>query len=326
MVRVPGCDVSITIQCEGEDLSEYSHEVRGNSATCYIPSVEGKHFQICVMRAASKTSFCVQVYFDGQNAAMHIDFRRSKRDKKRVGDSVRVNQSLKRRLVFSQLKLTDDEDALAATSGIDTNALGTIRVNMRHVIQVPVRSSDSRGIGTSNEGAVHSGTVHERAKKSGGHIVSKYTHLDTLHQPSAVTLTFRHTVEHLLPIVPSYDLIGCLVWTEVTFRYAPYDVLRAREIIPSPPAPPRNASPSSGDGRTASNAPPPAKAKREREEVDGVSDQSGFSDEEEARTYARLKAKKMAKRSGLAKIKIEENGIPTGIFKYGEVIDLTEDD
>jgi hypothetical protein len=37
-------------------------------------------------------------------------------------------------------------------------------------------------------------------------------------------------------------------------------------------------------------------------------------------------AKKMAKRSSLTKTKVEENGIPSGIFKCGEVIDLTEDD
>jgi len=157
---------------------------------------------------------------------------------------------------------------------------------------------------------VHSGAIHERAKKAGGHIVSLG---EEIRAPRSASSGGWWRI--LGP--PQY---------KVTFRYAPYDVLRAREIIPSPPVLPATTSATSSDDRTTSNPPPPAKVKREREDVDDFSDQSGFSDEEEASMFARLMAKKMAKRSRLAKIKIEENSIPAGIFKRGEVIDLTEDD
>ncbi|KAF9514758.1 hypothetical protein BS47DRAFT_1342737 [Hydnum rufescens UP504] len=311
MVRVPPCNASVTIQCNGEDLPEYSYELRDQSATCYIPSEEGKHFQLCIARTPSKTSLCVKVYFDGgEDCAIHVVFPRCKEDSKEIYDSLRVNRSTERRLVFAKLKLTDDEDALSATSCIDYNALGTIRVEMTHVVEVRLPSSDSRGVWSWNQDVVHSGTVHERAKKSGGHIVS-------LGEEIKVPVSRSRSSRECHYLLPPH---------EVTFRYAPYDVLRARGIIPTPPVPLGNASPASLDGCAVSNAPPPANVKREREDGDDLSDRLGFSDEEEARMYARLKAKKMAKRSNLAKTKFEENGIPAGIFKCGEVIDLTEDD
>ncbi|KAF9507160.1 hypothetical protein BS47DRAFT_1398875 [Hydnum rufescens UP504] len=313
MVRVPDSGVSITVQCEGEDLPEYAHEVddKSKSATCYIPSVEGKHFQLCFLRPASKTSLIFRVYFDGRRApGINFVSGSSKKDQITIQDSARVDGSMKRRLVFSQLKLTDEEDALSTRSYIGIDALGTIQVMMSHAVFVPHSFPHARAVDNWYNDIVHSGAIHERVKKDGGHIVSLG---EEIRAPRFASSGGEWRA--LGP--PQY---------KVTFRYAPYDVLRAREIIPSPPVLPATTSVTSLYDRTTSNPLPPAKVKREREDADDLSDQSGFSDEEEASMYARLVAKKMAKRSRLAKIKIEENSIPAGIFKRGEVIDLTVDD
>jgi hypothetical protein len=92
-----------------------------------------------------------------------------------------------------------------------------------------------------------------------------------------------------LSICPLRFVLFPCSYTHVWVPDAALDVLRAGEIIPTPPAPLGNANPVSLDGRAVSSTPPPANVKREREEGSDLSDRSGFSDEEEARMYARLK-------------------------------------
>jgi hypothetical protein len=68
---------------------------------------------------------------------------------------------------------SDDEEAIAGpASGINTDALGTIRVVMQPTNVVPRNISRQSGGMRDTANVVHSGALHERAKKTGGHIVS----------------------------------------------------------------------------------------------------------------------------------------------------------
>ncbi|KZV85292.1 hypothetical protein EXIGLDRAFT_775718 [Exidia glandulosa HHB12029] len=291
------------VECDGKALPVYGVEINGTKATCWIASQAGKNFsvQFKMCDRSKRGTFSGYVYVDGTFVIGKVlgtvpPYNHSKC----VVDEFRPTPTTKQSLCFSSLK-TNDDDA------IDDNELlsriGAIRVE---IFRVEVTGYEKR---RPKEIPSHMGaqqlTVHEAAKKLGGHRVML----------GAPEVTSAGNILRT-------EKIGSAI-VEFEFKYRPQDVLEAQDIIPvtraqvvAPQAaaedPARKRPLEPNDTTNTNTERRDKKAKTEPVDVDALV---------AARARIRELEAQLDVKSG---VKTEEIRV-SGAFGPGQVIDLTDD-
>ncbi|KAF8316438.1 hypothetical protein DL93DRAFT_2166270 [Clavulina sp. PMI_390] len=287
--------LQVWVECNGTELEEYALKDVGNSKTkeCHIASKEDQEFRIGVIAVERlQQSHRVDVYADGKwLAAKTMGTARS--DDPMYIDGVWVTESQKKTFAFGRLMLKED-DGTAPMDSQMLNDLGTIRVQIEAVTTHPSTfRMPNQAVSLPSDNP-----VSEKAKKAGAH-AARLGQLKTV-----ATSTWSSSTS--LPGYTPRDAI---------FRYAPIDMLYAREIIQrplSPSSPPRASSSTTksvqvkaekGVGKVAGQ-----KRKSDQAQIIDIS-----SDEEDtASKRPKVKAEKKVKK---------ERGAP---LVRGEVIDLSD--
>ncbi|KAK6984196.1 hypothetical protein R3P38DRAFT_3105629 [Favolaschia claudopus] len=152
-------DLHAWISVDGVELPEFATEVaaNGEQVCCWVPSECGKEFCIHVMNTGSSSRVISRdlVYKDST----------SRRTSSACFDSVPTGPSTRRRLLFGQQVLSDDDSLLSADVSPE---LGSITVKMRVVKDRP-RSRYSHSEPSWRDPKTQ--VLHERSKKAIGHTV-----------------------------------------------------------------------------------------------------------------------------------------------------------
>ncbi|KAI1795879.1 hypothetical protein LXA43DRAFT_989893 [Ganoderma leucocontextum] len=297
---------SAHICCDGKELEQYDVQLEDErTVTCWIPSESGKAFSVHWKEDASPTPTLMQVttLVDGRCVARHKDSGFISGLVDRPGQV--------RPLLFSQLKVTDDEAvASSSPSALRLDKLGAIEVEMRRV-DAYHECEDFFSMGEVPE----IGPVHEKSKKAGVHAVSigaaaackptrKMMAIGLQNQPFAV---FK-------------------------FLYRPIELLRANDIAPRPPTANKRPSEARDAGTEDAGPSDPKRARRNPEEEHEVkAEQTDGEDEDEDRvTFLQEHimmlqtqlAQAQAKKSKTV-VKREASPIHVPVDWANEVIDLT---
>ncbi|KAJ8474361.1 hypothetical protein ONZ45_g15974 [Pleurotus djamor] len=213
---MPECKgFSAWISIEGSVATEYSTRILKelDKAECWIASKEGKHFEIQfsalealpISSARLKRRVVARFFVDGVYVGSKWCCQPPSTG---TFDSIRISLAQRRKLIFSTLTLSDDE----RYKGVPPDAAyGTIWVEVWEVETTGSRAKRFIPIMPSQ-------TVHETAKKVGGHCVG-------LGEAST-----RDTGRSV--ISPKYHRIKKLV--TFSFSYQPLDLLQAKGIAPRP--------------------------------------------------------------------------------------------
>ncbi|KZV85293.1 hypothetical protein EXIGLDRAFT_726315 [Exidia glandulosa HHB12029] len=202
------------VECDGKALPVYDVEVNGTKATCWIASQAGKtfsaHFKI--INRSERGNYSGRVYVDGSRISGRVfgtipPYNRSKR----FIDAMHPTPTTEQKLRFSSLETSDDDNAVKDNAIL--SHIGTIEVR---IVQVQVNGTVEHGIKAvpTHLDSQQKFTVHEAAKKLGGHHAQ-------LAAPKVVKPMKSTDVR---------DVGGPIV--ELQFRYRPQAVLEAQDIIP----------------------------------------------------------------------------------------------
>ncbi|KAF8316439.1 hypothetical protein DL93DRAFT_2154848 [Clavulina sp. PMI_390] len=216
--------IKVWVECNEVELKEYAPKDFGDakSQECHVASQEDQEFRIgAVAVGRLEQSHRVDVYVDGKWLAAK-SIHPSNGDRVAYLDGVWVTESQLKTFAFGRLMLKEDD----GTNNMDAKTLsdlGTIRVQIEAVTTSPstyIPPTQSYSLPSDNP-------VSEKAKKAGAHAAR-------LGQLKTVTgLTWSSTTK-----IPGYTP------RDTIFRYAPIEMLYAREIIQRPlsPSPPPRAS------------------------------------------------------------------------------------
>jgi len=160
-------DFSAWITSEGAELPTYKPTVEegdGRTLTCWIPSEEGKKFQVHWMDHNGGIATVGHIFFDGSlkgacNGAILLG---QIAGEVRTVAGAQVSNTGVRPFIFSKLETTEDDFVTSSTS----SDLGSIRLSIHRVV---VTMSES---GKHHEHVRTHGPVHEKSKKAGSHIAS----------------------------------------------------------------------------------------------------------------------------------------------------------
>ncbi|EJD42173.1 hypothetical protein AURDEDRAFT_186161 [Auricularia subglabra TFB-10046 SS5] len=285
------------VVCEDKALPIYNIERVGNKATCWIPSEAGKAFsvQIKLLNESLGTNIAARLYVDGSYVSGQVF-------------GTIAPYSLRRKLFFSKLTMSDDDSAIKDSSLL--SEIGTLNLKVTRVTVLGA-SAMAPLPATALEQNL---TVHERAKKLGGHRT-------TLGDDTPVSRqNFLSVFDH--------DL-----YVEFEFRYRPQDVLQAMDIMPVPRAESAKR-PLDTDLNDSANPPctkkpkvAPACATQTVADNQPKSEPVDVDDVQTIRAQIQeLEAKLRRREAGRAPIKREPEPIHAGrFFAKGEIIDLTDD-
>ncbi|KAK7006219.1 hypothetical protein R3P38DRAFT_1704009 [Favolaschia claudopus] len=201
------------ISMDGVELTEFATEVaaNGKEVSCWVPSECGKEFCIHAMNTDSSSKVIVNALprVDGVACrSRHLRYKdsTSRRTSTATFDSIPTGPSTRRRLLFGQQVLSDDDSLLSADVSPE---LGSIIVKMRVVKNKP-RSRDSHRESWRDP---KTQILHERSKKAIGHTVQFGAEF----------------MKRNAPGVP-HDVVKYLA--TFVFKYRPIDLLRAEGIAP----------------------------------------------------------------------------------------------
>ncbi|KZV80653.1 hypothetical protein EXIGLDRAFT_845365 [Exidia glandulosa HHB12029] len=315
------------VTCEGAPVPVYGVELHGNRATCWIASEAGKargsspvtHF---FYSTGSAQEFAVNTKMVdttvSASAAIGISVDGARIDGQVLGTvwpavklesnikGVSVGPSSLQRLKFSSVALSDEDSAMK-----DNVVLAQLGVIAVQVTRCALVSPNTRISTTSHVVPEHlkSGhlTVHERAKKLGGH----HTTLGAVEQRKP-----RRSVQIRRLEAPGASFL------EFEFKYRPKDVLQAQDIIPVErqlPSVPlstlmKRARESCALDDTTNADRPSKKTKKPKEEPGG----------DAGALRAVIRSFDVGEPADV-KVKVEAKH-PKRTFNRDRVIDLTEDD
>ncbi|KZV85295.1 hypothetical protein EXIGLDRAFT_841596 [Exidia glandulosa HHB12029] len=286
------------VDCDGIALPVYGVEVNGNKATCWIASQAGKnfavHFKMNDRSERANYSGAVGRTF-GTVPPAHDYAQRSV-------TAMRPTPTTQRQLRFSSLQTSDDDYAIKDNAIL--SHLGTILVKFYRVEVEGTMDHSAKPV-PAHLDSQQKFTVHEAAKKLGGHHVQ-------LVAPKAVK-PYRRT--RVRPIG------GSIV--ELEFKYRPQSVLEAQDIIPVLRA---QAVPAEYKSRKRPNDATNTDRRVKKAKTEPVDGDALHAAQARIRD---LEAQLKKEREGLAmdvKVKAEVEPIRvSGAFSPGQVIDLTDD-
>ncbi|KAG8709685.1 hypothetical protein FRC09_000524 [Ceratobasidium sp. 395] len=199
---------------EGDQLPEYQTKIiNENTIECWIPSTEGKHFEICFKAPPDEhpgLSVVCMPQLDG------IKFRNKILRAAKIGEPCKcrgqvTSTSSIRLFSFGKRLLTDRED-IASSKGSSQTDLNTIRVTFKWVKTGVSRPKTSFWVPKEN------GPIHEKVAKKG--------HSGSAGLGSTSSLQRPPTVTRFEPIYGIQPLV-------FVFRYAPEGWLQAQGIMPA---------------------------------------------------------------------------------------------
>ncbi|KAK7031159.1 hypothetical protein VNI00_013574 [Paramarasmius palmivorus] len=206
-------EFSAWINIEGHKAQEYGVEVSEaeKTVTCWIPSEEGKAFEICWDDSSRFSATTGSVRVDGNLCGREIRLIDQTRCSRRRG--IRVSSNMIRPFIFSRVKTTDDDNDVTASSS-NTAEVGEISVA---IIRTRVLTKSSGKPKTHH--IPHSQTFHEKSKKAIDH--------QTSFGEAVVSTTTKWKSQHYGSTVATFR-----------FKYRPLAMLQANGIA-SPPSPTR---------------------------------------------------------------------------------------
>ncbi|KAF9062866.1 hypothetical protein BDP27DRAFT_1300128 [Rhodocollybia butyracea] len=187
-------------------LEEYGTETdyTQNKVTCYVPSEEGKAFQVHWWDKSFETATRGRVSVDGRPVGGKVISSKERCSVVKKGFRLSSDQSAP--FVFAKLKVTDEEISSSWTEKPGEINLVIMRVRMR-----------SRKVFDKHKNLPETPTFNEKMHKSAAH--------NTTYGTPVVrnTRIFEHDTE------PYGDPVA-----HFCFRYMPIDLLRAKDIAPYP--------------------------------------------------------------------------------------------
>jgi len=209
-------DFSAWVTSEGAELPIYKPTVDegdGRTFTCWIPSEEGKKFQVHWMDHNGGIATVGHIFFDGSkkgacNGAILLG---RKPGEVRSVSGAQVSYTGVRPFVFAKLETTEDDFATTSTS----SELGSIRLSIHRVI---VTASET---GKHHEQIRAHGPVHEKSKKAGSHVASYGQEEPTGTRPAFLKCQL-------------YDPMDKNPYVRFIFRYRSLALLQANDIAPPP--------------------------------------------------------------------------------------------
>ncbi|EJD42172.1 hypothetical protein AURDEDRAFT_186160 [Auricularia subglabra TFB-10046 SS5] len=205
------------VMCEDKHLPIYNIECVGNKTTCWIPSEAGKNFSVYakLVDESLKMNVAAQLSVDGTYVGGRVFGTTAPHTFRQVAIEGRSNSaSTMQKLVFSTLAMSDDDSAVR--DGQQLADLGMLSLKITRVTVIG-KATPIPTTHTPDKLAEGKLTVHERAKKLGGH---------------RTTLGAEVTVAAQTTAPLKYHEVRAIF----EFRYRPKDVLQAMDIIPAPPA------------------------------------------------------------------------------------------
>jgi len=159
---------SAWIKSEGAELAAYNPTVEGDNGrtlSCWIPSEEGKKFEVHWKDLQGGVATQGFIYFDGSpNRATTNGIIVGKGPGGVASKSgARLTEKTIKPFLFSKLCVTDDESATSSVSP----ELGSIRLSINRIIAKKV-SNPSK---ISRPPPKQQGAVHEKSKKAGSHVI-----------------------------------------------------------------------------------------------------------------------------------------------------------
>ncbi|KAJ2919833.1 hypothetical protein MD484_g605, partial [Candolleomyces efflorescens] len=211
-------EYSAWICIEGLATPVYEVKRESNSASCWIASQIGRKFSVNWYNASRQYPVQATVIIDGNVCDNHImlDAQRYPNKPSGVGISyARTSDWTRRDFQFSSILVSDDDsylDTVQASVDIGTISLQIWRIEVQEVVSETLKHR--YGAPTLDDRI-----VHERSKKAGAHHV---TYGDEYASPAPTVDMVRGRTIDTTPIAT------------FTFKYRPYDILLASDIIPRP--------------------------------------------------------------------------------------------
>ncbi|TCD62904.1 hypothetical protein EIP91_006231 [Steccherinum ochraceum] len=228
MVHIEGAEVQMVDE-EKRPFREYESALSGNTTTCYVVSEPGKAFSIQVSNTRNdgvKLDFCVVV--DGSSVA-GVCCRPGKTSELK---GIRVSPTSLRRLCFANVALTDDDAARETSRNLEQ--LGSVEVRVRRytsqVVKAATKERENQKAPVAKkyndipQHLMQSTPIHEKSKKAGMH------HISLGEELSVKAKSAKQSTSKTLWI----DKKDC-PFAIIKFIYRSEAVLRAMDIIPSPP-------------------------------------------------------------------------------------------
>ncbi|EEB91394.1 hypothetical protein MPER_10249, partial [Moniliophthora perniciosa FA553] len=199
-------EFSAWVTVGGQKAQEYGVEVSeaDKTVTCWIPSEEGKTFEVCWDDSSKRSATNGKLFVDGHPCGGEIIPAGGQSHVTRKG--ARVTFDSIRPFVFSRLSTTDDDDAATGSSSPE---IGEIRVVMTRTHVSPSQSNLPAIINIPQ-----SQIFHEKSKKAVDHQTSFGAAI-----PSKKPRIF-HVKDYGDPVA------------QFRFRYRPLDMLQANGIAP----------------------------------------------------------------------------------------------
>ncbi|KAH8916027.1 hypothetical protein BT69DRAFT_1324740 [Atractiella rhizophila] len=211
MPQVPSHGVEASILVDGKPLEEYKVEIDGNKAKCYVESTSGKQFQIKYQPITSALTgdydLRVKFVLDGTG----MDSVIGSKHKRAVSKGRRVTQSSRQPYLFSNLSLSDEDNACSSEKVI--KRLGCIQIKLYRVIKkryIPYPS-------TRHQAERENNVFNENSKKA------RLSHQTCLGK-TVPTKSVQRCVE--------YDAVDKRHWFEFQFFYRSRVLLELEGIIP----------------------------------------------------------------------------------------------
>ncbi|KDQ14877.1 hypothetical protein BOTBODRAFT_174393 [Botryobasidium botryosum FD-172 SS1] len=283
---------SAWIMSEGKELQEFKPEIQGDddsSISCWIPSEEGKKFEVHWRDIHGGIPTSGDVNIDGSLVGGRLSLHGLKRTTLCV-KGLEISDHERQPFLFSKLQTTDDESAnvhVGPDFGAISLSIWRVVIGQRKAHKPKPRQTDVQS------------PVHERSKKAGCHVVA-------FAAPEPASVRTWSTK----PYSPD-DAKRPFV--KFVFRYRPLDLLRANEI-----APPLKPKPT----QTSSNRHAVIKIE-DSDEEDLVDDEEIQALKEKLKKMEARKRKSDDKGGQSSKrVKVEQIDFSKH-FTPGEIIDLT---
>ncbi|PCH35400.1 hypothetical protein WOLCODRAFT_139889 [Wolfiporia cocos MD-104 SS10] len=201
----------IWLLCGDKRLEELAEEIKGNTISCYVPSVAGKVFSIA-FNDQSDTDIKIKCYINGEFARA-VARRRSEGTAYIQG--VRKTATILEPFVFAEPTLTDDASIADNDDGI--GQLGMVELQVFRV-KIPGENVPFSAAQAASKLA-GPGPVHERKKALGVHCV-------VLGKPRGAE---RTTIVHTVPLDDD-DLPDAVF----VFNCRSREILQAQGIVATP--------------------------------------------------------------------------------------------
>lgn len=222
----------VWVTCDDAQARIYGPEYGSKTATCWIQSEAGKHFEVHVEATDLRHAVSCYAYVDG----VEVGGRVLERGHRESGTfrGLRTGHASVKRMYFSNLTVSDLEDQVTATAIQD---LGSIRVEVRRVL-VHGNMQPTLRPQKLPDGSI---VVHEGAKKLGGHHASLGEEV-FMESPVTVGVEDLDKDPHVTFIL----------------QYRPYDILRAQGIISEDESPKVASQPRSNKRPVVEHDPVPS--------------------------------------------------------------------